>query len=169
MTKVQLPFQSSIQHSDIYRYISVYIYISIKNQSTGKENQSLGPSHASSASTLTRASQIDWAMNFPLSTFSIFSNCSIFFLHSILVTTFAQTGPQIAAYFRQTLSHASAVYLPSEGNYSFETTQRWNLFSAPTYIVSVKPTSDLDVSKIVRLSHSPSPEAHLHKSTHTCR
>ena len=85
-------------------------------------------------------------MNFPLSIFSLF------FLHSILVTTFAQTGPQIAAYFRQHLSYPSAVYLPSEGNYSFETTQRWNLFSAPTYIVSVKPTSDLDVSKIVRLS-----------------
>ena len=94
----------------------------------------------------TTQSQIDEAMNFQL---------SIFIFYSILVTTFAQTGPQIAAYFRQQLSNTSAIYLPSEGNYSFETTQRWNLFSAPTYIVSVKPTSDLDVSKIVRLLASP--------------
>ena len=88
-------------------------------------------------------------MNFPLSILLI--------LYSILGTTFAQTAQtaqQIAAYLRQNLSNTSAVYLPSDGNYSFETTQRWNLFSAPTYIVSVKPTSDLDVSKIVRLFHS---------------
>ena len=84
-------------------------------------------------------------MNFPL---------SLFVLYSLLVTTFAQTGPQIAAYFRQNLSNTSAVYLPYEADYSFETTQRWNLFSAPTYIISVKPTSELDVSKIVSLLQS---------------
>ena len=97
-------------------------------------------------------------MNFPL---------SIFVLYSLLVTSFAQTGPQIAAYFRQNLSNTSAVYLPFEGNYSFETIQRWNLFSAPTYIVSLKPTSELDVSKIVRLFHSrksPSAQVHPHVS-----
>ena len=76
---------------------------------------------------------------------------SIFLLQSILVTAFAQTGPEVASYFRKHLSNSSTVYLPSESNYSFETTQRWNAFSAPTYIISVKPSTDVDIQKIVCL------------------
>ena len=78
---------------------------------------------------------------------------SLFLLLSVLGTAFAQTGPEIASYFRKHLSNTSAVYLPSEANYTLETTQRWTAYSAPTYVVSVKPTSDHDVQKIVHLSH----------------
>ncbi len=78
------------------------------------------------------------------------SRLSIFTLLSVVATVLAQTGPEVASYFRETLSNASAVYLPSKTNYTLETTQRWNAFSAPTYLISVKPTTDLDVQKIVR-------------------
>ncbi|MCJ1436573.1 hypothetical protein MMC27_005953 [Xylographa pallens] len=74
---------------------------------------------------------------------------SILRLLSIFVTAFAQTGPEVASYFRKHLSNTSTVYLPSESNYSVETTQRWNAFSAPTYIISVKPSTDFDVQKII--------------------
>lgn len=79
---------------------------------------------------------------------------SISILLSVVWTAFAQTGPEVAHYFRKHLSNDSAVYLPSESNYTLETTQRFNTFSGPTYVVSVKPTTDLDVQKIVRLFDS---------------
>lgn len=80
-------------------------------------------------------------MNFPMSILKF-----IFFI----ATVFAETGPEVASYFRKHLSNASEVYLPSESNYTLETTQRWNAFSPPTYIVSVKPKTDHDVRNIVR-------------------
>jgi hypothetical protein len=61
------------------------------------------------------------------------------------------TGPQIAAYLQQNLSPASKIFLPSSPNYTQETTQRWNIYEEPTYIVSVQPALDTDVRKIVRL------------------
>lgn len=82
------------------------------------------------------------------------SSFSVFSILSVVATVFAQTGPEVASYFRAHLSKASAVYLPTESNYTLDTTQRWNAFSAPIYIVSVKPTTDLDVKKIVRLFDS---------------
>ena len=84
-------------------------------------------------------------MNFPL---------SIFTLLFVVTTVFAQLGLEAASYFRKYLSSTSEVYLPSESNYTLETTQRWNAFSAPTYIISVKPTTDLDIQNIVRLFNS---------------
>lgn len=81
-------------------------------------------------------------MHFPLSSLALFS---------IVGTLSAQTGPEVASYFRKHLSNASDIYLPSESNYTLETTQRWNAFSAPTYIISVKPATDADVQKIVSL------------------
>ena len=80
---------------------------------------------------------------------NILFSCLI--LLSTSATVFAQTGPEVATYFKERLSDASTVFLPSESNYTLETTQRWNAFSAPTYIVSVKPATDLDVQKIVGL------------------
>ncbi len=97
-------------------------------------------------------------MKFPL---------SIFTLLSVVATVFAQTGPEVASYFREHLSKTSAVYLPSESNYMLETTQRWNAFSAPTYIISVKPTTDLDVQKIVRLFASSKSQSEQNLQTHT--
>lgn len=89
---------------------------------------------------------------------------SAFILLSILVGAFAQTGPQIASYFREHLSPTSTLYIPSQVNYTLLTTQRWNAFSEPTYIVSVKPATDLDVQKIVRLllhsRRSPFPQSY---------
>lgn len=79
---------------------------------------------------------------------------SVFTNLAILATAFAQTGPEIASYFRTHLSKASGVFLPSDINYTQETIPRWNAFSAPTYIVSVKPATDHDVQKIVRTLHS---------------
>ena len=80
-------------------------------------------------------------------------------LLSLFATALAQTGPEIASYFRKHLSNASAIYLPSESNYTIETTQRWNAFSAPTYVVSVKPTTDRDVQTIVCSSDSNSSQS----------
>lgn len=77
-------------------------------------------------------------------------------LLSFFATALAQTGPEIASYFRQHLSSASAIYFPSDSNYTIETTQRWNAFSAPTYVVSVKPTTDRDVQTIVCSSYDSS-------------
>ena len=64
-------------------------------------------------------------------------------------TIFALSGPEVAAYFELALSPGSQVYLPTDSNYTVETTQRWNAFSAPTYMVSVKPAMERDVQKIV--------------------
>ena len=81
-------------------------------------------------------------MHFPVSSLALFS---------VFGTVCAQTGAEVASYFRKHLSNASGIYLPSESNYTLETTQRWNAFSAPTYIVSVKPATDVDIQKIVSL------------------
>ena len=79
---------------------------------------------------------------------------SIFTFLAILATAFAQTGSEIDAYFKTHLSKSSDVYLPSDINYAQDTIPRWNAFSAPTYIVSVKPATDQDVQKIVRILRS---------------
>ena len=78
----------------------------------------------------------------------------VFTYLAVLATTFAQTGSEIDSYFRTHLSKPSGVYLPSDINYAQDTLPRWNAFSAPTYIVSVKPATDHDVQKIVRILHS---------------
>lgn len=74
---------------------------------------------------------------------------SVFIFPTLIATVIAHTGPEIAAYFKTHLSKAAEVYLPSQGNYTLETTARWNAFSAPTYVISVKPASDRDVQTIV--------------------
>lgn len=81
-------------------------------------------------------------MHFPASSLALLS---------IFGLACAQTGAEVASYFRRNLSNASDIFLPSESNYTLETTQRWNAFSAPTYIVSVKPATDVDIQKIVSL------------------
>lgn len=61
----------------------------------------------------------------------------------------AVTGPEVASYLDIHLSRASDIFLPSDIKYTQETTQRWNQFSSPTYIIAVKPATDVDVQKIV--------------------
>lgn len=89
------------------------------------------------------------AMNFRL---------SFFIILPIIATVSTQTVLEVALYLRKHLSETSAVHLPSESNYTLETTQRWNAFSAPTYIISVKLTTDRNVEKIVRLFDSTKSE-----------
>ena len=72
-------------------------------------------------------------------------------LLTAIPSIYCQSGPEIATHFKRVLSAGAGVYLPSDVNYTLETTQRWNAFSAPSYIVSVKPATDTDVSKIVSL------------------
>ena len=70
-------------------------------------------------------------------------------LLSVFGTVRAQIGAEVASYFRRYLSKVSDIELPSESNYTMETMQRWNAFSAPTYIISVKPATDVDIQKIL--------------------
>ena len=65
----------------------------------------------------------------------------------------AKTGSEIAAHFARVLSPQTGIFLPNESDYTSETIQRWDSFSAPTYLVSVKPALDTDVQTIV--SHIP--------------
>lgn len=76
-------------------------------------------------------------------------------LFSAIHLTLALTGQEIATYFRQELTPESEVFLPTDSNYTQETTQRWTTYKAPTYIVAVKPASELDVQTIVRLIDKP--------------
>ena len=41
------------------------------------------------------------------------------------------------------------IFFPSDPNYTNETTQRWNFYSAPSYLASIKPGSEADVQKVV--------------------
>lgn len=73
----------------------------------------------------------------------------IYSLCAFVPRAVAVTGPEVALYLETHLSNASAVFLPSDSNYTQETMQRWNRFSAPTYLVSVKPATDIDVRTAV--------------------
>ncbi|TVY40550.1 FAD-linked oxidoreductase [Lachnellula occidentalis] len=62
----------------------------------------------------------------------------------------ALTGPQIAQDLKKSLSAGSEVFLPSDPAYANQTTARWEITAAPTYVVAVKPDSIVDVQKIVK-------------------
>lgn len=42
------------------------------------------------------------------------------------------------------------IFFPSDPNYVNKTTQRWNTYSAPSYVASIKPGTETDVQKVVR-------------------
>lgn len=44
------------------------------------------------------------------------------------------------------------IFFPTDPNYTNETTQRWNFYSAPSYLASIKPGSEADVQKVVSRS-----------------
>ena len=48
-------------------------------------------------------------------------------------------------------SSDTQIYYPSDPNYASLTTQRWDIYEAPTYVASIKPGSEKDVQKIVRI------------------
>lgn len=70
---------------------------------------------------------------------------------STIHSTLALTGQEVADYFTQSLTSESEVFLPTDGNYSVETTQRWTTYKEPTYIVAVKPATESDIQSVVRL------------------
>lgn len=56
-------------------------------------------------------------------------------------------------------SPSTQIFFPSDPNYANETTQRWNIYSAPTYLASIKPGTTGDVQKVVSVlfAFSPTP------------
>jgi len=60
-----------------------------------------------------------------------------------------QTDRQIASHFKKILSPEAQVFLPTDSNFSTETIQAWNANNAPTYRLSVKPATEVDVQEIV--------------------
>jgi hypothetical protein len=68
----------------------------------------------------------------------------------VLSISEALNGTQIAHDLGSALSPQSSIYFPSDGNWLNETTQRYNSWDAPTYVVSVKPALKEDVQKVVK-------------------
>lgn len=64
----------------------------------------------------------------------------------------ALNGSQIVHDLGSVLTPESSIYLPTDPNWVKETTQRFDFWQAPTYIVSIKPAVKEDVQKVVRLS-----------------
>lgn len=46
-------------------------------------------------------------------------------------------------------SPKTQIYFPDDPNWTNETTQRWNIYSAPSYVASIKPGSEEDVQRVV--------------------
>jgi hypothetical protein len=63
----------------------------------------------------------------------------------------ALTGVQIKQDLSLILSTQSTIYLPTDGVFGNGTTQRYNTWNAPTYLVSVQPALAKDVQKVVCL------------------
>ena len=61
----------------------------------------------------------------------------------------ALTGSEIKQDLSLVLSPQASISLPSDEGWANETVQRFDAWSAPTYIVSVKPTVEEDVQKVV--------------------
>lgn len=64
----------------------------------------------------------------------------------------ALNGSEIALHLESILSLRSGIFLPTDKNWLNETTQRYQAWNAPTYVVSIKPASKEDVQDVV---HSP--------------
>lgn len=74
---------------------------------------------------------------------------SLTLLSAVATASDKSIGPAVASHFQKVLSPGAGVFLPSDSNYTTETIQRWDSFSAPNYVVSVKPALDTDVQQIV--------------------
>ncbi|KAF2008706.1 FAD-binding domain-containing protein [Aaosphaeria arxii CBS 175.79] len=70
-------------------------------------------------------------------------------LFLVNVVSAMTSANEIADYFRNCLSSGSSVYLTSDPASVNATTPRWDLWSAPTYIVAVKPALRGDVQKVI--------------------
>ena len=72
-----------------------------------------------------------------------------FALPILVGPAFALSGQQIENDLQTFLSPEASFYLPSDPNYKMETTQRWTTYSEPSYVISVKPSTEQDVQSIV--------------------
>lgn len=67
-------------------------------------------------------------------------------------TVLANNSSRIVSILRQAgLSSGAQIFLPSDPNYLQETEQRFTIHDEPTYVVSVKPASFLDVQTLVSI------------------
>lgn len=55
----------------------------------------------------------------------------------------------IKALFAPNLSKDTEFFLPSDANYSQSVTQRWDIFTEPTYLGAIIPATEKDVQTIV--------------------
>lgn len=46
-------------------------------------------------------------------------------------------------------SPKTRIYFPDDPNWANETTQRWNIYNAPSYVASIKPGCEEDVQRVV--------------------
>jgi hypothetical protein len=70
------------------------------------------------------------------------------FLH-FSTFSFAFNSTSVASELRSLLSPSSSIFLPSDPDWAQETTQRFDSWNAPTYILSVTPSSKEDIQKVV--------------------
>lgn len=62
----------------------------------------------------------------------------------------AATGnSNIKTLFTSSLSPGTEIFLPSDSKYSQSVTQRWDVFTEPTYLGAIKPATERDVQSIV--------------------
>ncbi|KAI4224138.1 MAG: hypothetical protein L6R36_004894 [Xanthoria steineri] len=70
-----------------------------------------------------------------------------------LVSVVAATrNASIKSLFAGSLSPGTEIFLPSDANYSQSVTQRWDIFTEPTYLGAIKPATDEDVQSIIRIA-----------------
>ncbi|CAH0052241.1 unnamed protein product [Clonostachys solani] len=55
-------------------------------------------------------------------------------------------------YFEENLSNGSEAYLPEDSGYAEKITPRWNSLGPPTYVVTVKPATAVDVLQVSTLT-----------------
>lgn len=61
----------------------------------------------------------------------------------------AAPSVNVKSLFASSLSKDTEFFLPSDANYSQSVTQRWDIFTEPTYLGAVKPATEKDIQTIV--------------------
>lgn len=70
-------------------------------------------------------------------------------LLAVVSVVAATRNATIKSLFAGSLSPGTEIFLPSDANYSQSVTQRWDIFTEPTYLGAIKPATDEDVQSIV--------------------
>ena len=61
----------------------------------------------------------------------------------------ARRSYNLTALFGPELSTGAQILYPTAPNYNQEVTQRWSLYDPPTFVATIKPTTNQDVQNIV--------------------